>query len=234
MDASHNGIQVARRNPEVRKMAFAVDACREAFQRAAQWGADVLFTHHGILWDGDRPIRLDGLLYDRVRFLMEKDLALYAVHLPLDMHPEVGNNIGIARQLGLENIEPFAACRDLKIGFKGVFPSPMPLEQVIRKLTGADATATRSFPFGPDLVRSVGIAAGAAPRACREAIEEGLDLFITGEPAHEIYYDCLESRIHAIFAGHYWTETFGVRFLCAKLAQETGVETLFIDLPTGV
>jgi dinuclear metal center YbgI/SA1388 family protein len=232
LDKSRNGIQVSRRNPEIKKVAFAVDACAESFRRAAEWGADMLLVHHGILWGALE--RLEGSLYERVRFLMERDLALYAAHLPLDMHPAVGNNAALARLIGLENTEPFGSDKRVKIGIKGTLPQPMSLDEIALKLTGTDATEVRSFPFGPREVKSVGIMSGMAPQEVRQAIAEGLDLFVTGEPAHEIYHDCLESRIHAIFAGHYWTETFGVRLLGARLAKETGVETLFIDLPTGV
>jgi dinuclear metal center YbgI/SA1388 family protein len=232
IDSSRNGIQVSRRNQDVRKVAFAVDASREAFKRAALGGADVLFVHHGIFWD--RPLRLDGALYERVRFLMENDLALYAAHLPLDMHPEVGNNIGIARHLGLTRIEPFGEYKGCKIGFKGVLPIPLPLDQVVHKLTGGDSTTVRTLPFGPETVRSVGILSGGAPYDSRQAIQEGLDLYVTGEAAHGIYHDCLEAGIHVIFAGHYLTETFGIRLLSKRLAGETGVEIQYLDVPTGL
>jgi dinuclear metal center YbgI/SA1388 family protein len=232
IDPSQNGIQVSRNSQEVTKVAFAVDASREAFRRAAQWGADMLLVHHGIFWGA--PVRLDGTLYQRVRLLVEKDIALFAAHLPLDMHPEVGNNIAIARHLGLEEIEPFGEYKGVKVGFKGVLPSPMTVEEVAGRLTGGDSTAVRSFPFGPKEVRSVGIVSGGAPFESQQAVREGLDLYVTGEPAHGIYHDCLEAGIHVIFAGHYFTETFGVRLLCEKLARETGLETHYLDLPTGL
>jgi dinuclear metal center YbgI/SA1388 family protein len=231
-DPSRNGIQVSRRNTEVVKVAFAVDACRETIRRASEWGADVLFVHHGIFWD--RPVRLDGALYERVRLLVEKDIALYASHLPLDMHPEVGNNIAIARHLGLAGIAPFGEYKGLTIGFKGTLPAPLDLEGLIRKLTGGDPASTRFLPFGPSEIRSVGVISGGGSFEVAQAIAEGLDAYITGEPSHTIYHDCLESKIHAIFAGHYATETFGVRLLAERVSRETGLETRFIDVPTGL
>jgi dinuclear metal center YbgI/SA1388 family protein len=231
IDPSRNGIQVGRRTAEVRKVAFAVDASRESFRRASQWGADVLFVHHGLFWD--RPVRLDGTLYERVRALVESDMALYASHLPLDVHPEVGNNAGLARHLGLTEIRSFGAYKGVKIGCKGLLASPLSLEEVLR-LLGAGATGVRSLPFGPEKIRSVGIVSGGAPYEALQAAAEGLDLFITGEGAHGVYHDCLEAGIHAIFAGHYYTETFGVRLLCEKLAAETGLETRYLEVPTGL
>ncbi len=232
-DSSRNGIQVSRRNTKVTKAAFAVDACLETIRRAAEWNADVLIVHHGIIWDR-RPAPLSGALYERVRLLMEKDIALYAAHLPLDMHPEVGNNIAIARHLGLSGISPFGVYKGLAVGFKGTLPDPLDLDGLIRKLTGKDSTSVRFLPFGPDLIRTVGIVSGGGSEDVLQAIQEGLDAFITGEPAHRIYHDCLESKIHAIFAGHYATETFGVRLLAERLARETGIDTRYIDVPTGL
>ena len=231
-DSSRNGIQVSRRNADVKKTAFAVDACLETIRRAAEWGADVLMVHHGIIWN--LPARLTGAFYERVRLLMEKDIALYAAHIPLDMNPEVGNNIAIARHLGLSGITPFGVYKGLTVGFKGTLPDPLDLDGLIRKLTGKDSTSVRFLPFGPDSIRTVGIVSGGGSEDVSQAIQEGLDAFITGEPSHRIYHDCLESKIHAIFAGHYATETFGVRLLAERLARETGIDTRYIDVPTGL
>ena len=231
-DSSLNGIQVSRRTREVGKVAFAVDACRETIRRAAEWGADVLFVHHGII---RKPgARLTGARYERVRLLAEKDIALYAAHLPLDMHPEVGNNIGIARRLGLAEVAPFGVYHGLTIGFKGRLPEPLDLNGLIRRLTGGDASSVRFLPFGPEAIGTVGIISGGAPSEVAQAIGEELDAYVTGEPSHDVYHNCLESRIHAIFAGHYFTETFGVTLLAERLARETGLETRFIDVPTGL
>jgi dinuclear metal center YbgI/SA1388 family protein len=232
IDNSQNGLQVGSRTAVARKVAFAVDASMESFRRAAEWGADTLFVHHGILWD--RPLRITGVFYERVRFLVEHDLALYAVHLPLDLHPEVGNNIGIARHLRLTDIQPFCAYRGVKVGCKGILPTPASLDEIVLRLTARQGERVRTLPFGPAQVRTIGIVSGDVPREVTQAIEEGLDLYITGEPAHEIYHRCLEEQIHVIFAGHYHSETFGVQLLADRLARETGVETTYLDIPTGL
>jgi len=232
VDASQNGLQVARRKADVQRVAVAVDASLEAIKRAAQWSADVLFVHHGILWD--KPARLVGALYGRVHALVDADIALFGAHLPLDMHPDVGNNIAIARLLGIADIEPFGEYRGVKLGYKGVLPEAMSIEEVARKLTGRDATQSRIFPFGPRGIRSVGIVSGGAPYEARQAIAEGLDLYVTGEPAHGIYHDCLEGGLNLICAGHYFTETFGVRLVAEKLSREHGIQTEFLDVPTGL
>ena len=232
IDSSRNGLQVGSATTEVRKVAFAVDASMESFRRAAQCGAGMLVVHHGIIWAV--PERIVGPLFERVRFLAEKNIALYAAHLPLDRHPEVGNNIGIARHLGLQDIAPFGTWRGATLGCRGTLPVPMTLEQVVTLMSGRQGEQVRTLPFGAPLVRTVGIISGKAAKDVTQAISEGLDLFITGEPSHEVYHHCLEARIHVIFSGHYHTESFGVRLLADRLARETGVETTYLDIPTGL
>jgi dinuclear metal center YbgI/SA1388 family protein len=232
IDASQNGLQVGSRAAEVSKVAFAVDASLESIRRAAEAGAQMLFVHHGMLWD--KPLRLTEGTYARIRALVEKSIALYAVHLPLDLHPEVGNNFGIARHLGLADIQPFGLHHGVKIGCKGTLPSPATLDEVAMRMSARQGEPVRTFPFGPAQIQRVGIVSGRAPGDVTQAIDEGLDLFVTGEPSHEIYHNCLEARIHVIFAGHYHSETFGVRLLSDKLARETGLETTYLDVPTGL
>lgn len=231
-DPSLNGVQVGRMDASVNKVAFAVDACMESFRRAKEWGADVLFVHHGIFWGGQYPI--SGNAYDRLEFLCTNQLALYAAHLPLDLHAEVGNNICLARELNLENILPFGSYRGLKIGWKGTLPQPLKIEEIVGILFGDDRGTLGRLPFGPKDISSVGIVSGGAPDEVDQAIAEGLDLFITGDASHEIYHRCLEAHINVIFGGHYQTEIWGVSHMAKRLKTETGLETRFIDLPTGL
>jgi len=232
IDSSQNGLQFDSTAAEARKVAFAVDASMESFRRAAQWGAQMLVVHHGIFWGV--PQRIVGSLFERVRFLAEKNLALYAAHLPLDRHPEVGNNAGIAQLLGLTDVVPFGTYHGVTIGCRGALAEPTGLEQIVARLSGRQGEQMRTLPFGPATIRTVGIVSGSAARDVTQAISEGLDLFITGEPSHEVYHHCLEARIHVIFAGHYHSESFGVRLLADRLARETGVETTYLDIPTGL
>ena len=221
IDRSRNGLQVARRPGEVRRVAFAVDASLETFRRAAAWGAEVLVVHHGLFWSD--PVLLVGAAYERVRFLVEKDLALWAAHFPLDIHPEVGNNAGIARQLGLVDVVPFGLHHGAKIGCKGR-PS-------VRPAPRAHRGAARRRAAGPGDRPSPSVRPRCAPwassRAARRSTSsrrsaKSLDAFVTGEPAHMVYHYCREERINALFAGHYRTESHGVKALAAWLARETG------------
>jgi dinuclear metal center YbgI/SA1388 family protein len=231
-DVALNGLQVANSGQRVEKAAFAVDACLESVRRAAEWGADLLFVHHGLFWG--KPLAVTGGHYQRLRALIRADLALYGVHLPLDMHPQLGNNVGLARRIGLKQLEPFGAYRGTKIGFKGLLPEAMPLERVVRACCGSSDQGISVLPFGPGEITSVGIVSGGAADEALQAIEESLDLFITGDADHTVYHHCLEGQINVIFGGHYLTETSGVSALAEKVGSDTDLETRFFDIPTGL
>ena len=231
-DVALNGLQVANDKQSVEKAAFAVDACLESIRRAAEWGAHLLFVHHGLFWG--RPLAVTRGHYQRLRALIQADLALYAVHLPLDMHPQLGNNAGLARRIGLQQLEPFGEYRGMKIGFKGSLPEAMSLEQVVRACCGSNEQAINVLPFGPESVSTVGVVSGGAADEAYQAIDEKLDLFITGDASHTIYHHCLEGGINVIFGGHYLTETYGVTLLSEKLRSESNLQTRFFDIPTGL
>lgn len=229
IDDSMNGIQVGRPGKILKKAAFAVDASLESFRRAQEWQADLLFVHHGLFWG--KPLAIAGGHYRRIKALLDSDCALYATHLPLDMHPELGNNAGIAEMLNLEDVKPFGMYHGVTIGCKGRFKEEKRLDEVIQTLGGPDI---RALPFGPGAISTVGIVSGGAAREVLQAIEEGLDLYITGDSAHSFYHDCLEAGINVLFGGHYLTEIWGVKLLAEKLKVETDLETCFIDIPTGL
>jgi dinuclear metal center YbgI/SA1388 family protein len=231
-DVAMNGLQVANEKDNVDKAAFAVDACLESIHRAAEWGADLLFVHHGLFWG--KPLAVTGGHYQRLRALIQADLALYAVHLPLDMHPQLGNNAGLARRIGLQQLEPFGEYKGTKIGFKGSLPEAMSLEQVVRACCGSNEQGINVLPFGPPAITTVGIISGGAADEAKQAIDEKLDLFITGDADHTIYHHCLEGRINVIFGGHYLTETTGVTQLAEKLQTQADLQTRFFDIPTGL
>ncbi len=231
-DSSLNGLQVANSHDRVERIAFAVDACLESFARAAEWGADLLFVHHGLFWG--KPLAVRDGHYRRLRALLQSDCALFAVHLPLDLHPELGNNAGLCRLLGLQALEPFGEYKGVRIGFKGTLPEGKRLEELVRQLVPGPEAALGVLPFGPEEIHTVAVVSGGAAHEALQAIEEGVDLYVTGDAAHTLYHECLEGQINVIFGGHYRTEVWGVRQLAERLAAEHGLETTFLDIPTGL
>jgi len=231
-DKSLNGLQVGRKNPEVHRVAFAVDACLQSFERAVAAGADLLVVHHGLFW-GD-PLAVVGDHRRRLQFLFDHDLALWASHLPLDAHPTLGNNAGLAQALGLEDRQPFGEYRGNKIGCKGVLPAPLKIERICDLLFNGRENVLQILPFGKAEITSVGVVSGGATQEVSDAIAEGLDLYITGDADHTIHHQALEAGINVISGGHYATETWGVRQLASHLQKEVGVSTVFLDLPTGL
>jgi len=232
VDDSLNGIQVDRSPGEITRVAFAVDASAESIRRAAEAGAQLLFVHHGLFWG--RPARLQGNLRERVKLLLDHDLALYACHLPLDADAELGNNACLARALGLGQIEPFGLYHGVKIGFKGRFDKPLSVDEALGRLGPASSSPLSLIPAGPALVSTAAVVSGGAAMDVFQAIGEGVDLYVTGESSHSVYNDVVEARINFAALGHYATETFGVKAVAERLALETGLETRFLDLPTGL
>ena len=234
-DPSLNGIQVENRDPagkEITKVAFAVDACQETIQRAATAGAGLLFVHHGFFWGQCQTIT--GAHGKRIRTLFDHDMALYACHIPLDAHALVGNNYGLAQRLELQSLESFGNWHGMTIGVGGTLEKPLPVAEVVKKLFPAGEQPLHVLPFGPDVIKRVAIVSGGAARELSQAIEQGYDAFITGEIGHEQYHQALESGITVIAGGHYQTETVGVSLVMEKLAKEKGIETVFIQVPTGL
>jgi dinuclear metal center YbgI/SA1388 family protein len=230
-DASLNGLQVEGA-AEVTKVAVAVDSSLSTFEQAAEIGADLLIVHHGLFWG--RPLAIRGMHRRRVAYLLDKEIGLYAAHLPLDAHPEVGNNWGIARLLGLDELEWFGEIKGSPIGCRGVFPTPMSLRDLADTIERELGESVLVHAGGPMEVGSLGIVTGGAAWEVVTAAEAGLDAFLTGEPKHEVFYETFERGINALFAGHYMTETVGVNLLAKRLEVEFGLETQFIMLPTGL
>jgi dinuclear metal center YbgI/SA1388 family protein len=231
-DRAINGLQVSNKSKTVSKIAFAVDASLESFKRAAHWGADMLFVHHGIFWGTEKAIT--GDYFSRISFLIENNIALYAVHVPLDADPNIGNNISVARKAGLEEIEPFGEYHGIKIGYKGIFKKPLGCDEILAALGFNAAEMLGVLKFGPEKCKSAAVIAGGATREAEQAIDENIDLYITGEITHQIYHLCLEGKINVISAGHYLTETFGVKNVEKAVKEKLLLETCFIDIPTGL
>ncbi|MGQ9511389.1 MAG: Nif3-like dinuclear metal center hexameric protein [Thermaceae bacterium] len=221
-DPSLNGLQVEG-NLEVRKIGAAVDAALKVFEEAAKQGVDFLIVHHGLFWGKAYPIR--GHHKKRLEFLFRHGINLYAAHLPLDAHPEVGNNAQIARALGVVDLVPY------DVGVQGRFPFPTPLSQVVDQLGQLTGMQCLVHQGGGELVQTVTIVSGGAAGLVSEV---DTDLFITGEPKHAAFHEAFERRLNVIYAGHYETEVFGVRALAQHLSERFGLPWTFIHHPTGL
>lgn len=226
-----NGLQVEGRE-EVRRVLTAVDVSVASVEEAVAWGADLLVVHHGLFWNGLQPIV--GRFRRRLQPLLRENISLYSVHLPLDVHPEVGNNARLARLLGLTLGERFGDYQGVPIGL--VCDTEMPLSELVSLLEKELNTQAKVFPFGKDPVRRAGILTGAGgnTRTLTEAHRLGIDTLITGEGAHHTYLDAEELGINLVYAGHYATETLGVRALGEHLQRQFGLEHRFFDHPTGL
>jgi len=231
-DDSLNGIQVDNDGGGIGKIAFAVDAGLETIERAAAAGAGMLFVHHGLFWGKALPVR--GNHRRRVKALLDANICLYAVHLPLDQHPTMGNNAEIARLLGLESVEPFGGYHGKKIGYKGRFLRPATVEQAAGMIAFENRPPLGVYPFGKKENETCAVVSGGAAWNATEAMAEGVDLFVTGEMVHAVYNECLEGGLNMIAGGHYSTEVWGVRAVMRHCAAELHVDAEFIDVPTGL
>ncbi|MFB6233411.1 MAG: Nif3-like dinuclear metal center hexameric protein [Haloarculaceae archaeon] len=234
VDASANGLQVGPAETEVDHVAVAVDAAVATIEAAAEAGADLLVTHHGLSWGGIE--RVTGTHYRRIAPLVENDLALYVSHLPLDGHQELGNAAGVADVLELEDREPFGRVGGEHIGLRGEVADPYTVTEVRDTLAGALDTGpgtVRAMEFGTEAVSDVAIVTGSGSDWLEEAREVGADVLVTGEGKGKVYHEARDAGANVVLAGHYATETFGVRSL-QQLIGEWGLETSYVDHPTGL
>ncbi|MGH9382548.1 MAG: Nif3-like dinuclear metal center hexameric protein [Thermoanaerobaculia bacterium] len=231
-DMGPNGLQVEGAG-EIRKIVSGVSACHELFVEAARRGAQAVLVHHGIFWDG-MPRQLVGWRFRRVEALLRADLNLLAYHLPLDRHPEVGNNAVAARRLGLADVEPFGEYQGLPVGLRGRFPEPLPAGELIARAEALYGQRPLAFAHGPDPMTTLGIISGGAQREIHQAIAAGLDAYITGEASEWVMNIAREARIHFLACGHYATERLGVLALGDHLADRFGLEVEFVDIPNPV
>jgi dinuclear metal center YbgI/SA1388 family protein len=232
-DYGPNGLQVP--GPEVvRTVVTGVSASAELFERAAALGADLVVVHHGLFWTG-APLALTPSAKRRLRLLFEHDMALAAYHLPLDGHPEVGNNALLAAGLGCASHEPFALHKGTPIGVSGRFEGDgIAADELVARARGLTGREPLAFLDGPARVRTIAIVSGAGADYLGEAVAAGHDAFLTGEPAERVMTHAREEGIHFVAAGHYATETFGVRRLGELLAERFGVVQQFVDVPNPI
>jgi dinuclear metal center YbgI/SA1388 family protein len=224
-----NGLQVDSPRA-IGRVASAVDAAQATIDAAIAWGADLLLVHHGLFWDGNRP--LTGRRYKRLKAILDADLAVYAAHLPLDVHPEVGNNAVLARTLGIEPRGTFGEYKGTAVGVWGELD--VSRDELLARTEAALGGPVQLVPGGPERIRRAGVITGAGADEIAAAVAAGLDAFVTGEARHHNFFDAEEGGINLLLGGHYATETFGVRALGAHLAERFGLEWTFIDHPSGL
>ena len=227
-DTSANGLQVEG-SRIVKRIGLAVDACLESVLLAAERGCNLLIVHHGLLWGTE--IRICGHTYRRLRALIQADIALYASHLPLDAHPEVGNNIQIAKRMGLTQVRAFGEYGGIPIGFQGCLEEPILLHDAVEMSSEKIGPPKALLTFGPERIGRVGIVSGSAsdPPLFEEASRGKIDLLITGESKQAAYYLAQEYGLNVFYGGHYQTETFGVKALGEHLSARFGLPTEFIE-----
>jgi dinuclear metal center YbgI/SA1388 family protein len=232
-DYGPNGLQVPGAD-EVDLVVTGVSAHAELFERAAATGAQMVICHHGILWD-KAPLAITAAHKERLRALFDAELSLLAYHLPLDAHPDVGNNALICAALGLERGETFAEHRGRALGWIGhAAGGGLPPSELVERATAALGREPLVFAQGPPVVHTVGIVSGGGAGSLAEAVGRGLDAFLTGEPSEPAMADAREGGIHFLAGGHYATETFGIRRLGHLVAERFGVEHRFVDVPNPV
>jgi dinuclear metal center YbgI/SA1388 family protein len=224
-----NGLQVGN-GGQVLRIAAAVDASFATVKLAVQARANLLLVHHGLFWGPSHP--WTGNRYALLRTLIQADMAVYSSHLPLDAHPRLGNNARLCAALGLKQLQPFFLSHGRKIGFmarKRIARAD--LLTAVNEATGAEP---RLIPGGPEICCRIGVVTGGAGADLKVAAEEGVDTFITGEGPHWTYALAEELGLNVIYAGHYATETFGVKALAEHLSKRFKVPWTFIDHPTGL
>lgn len=224
-----NGLQVENRGT-IERVAAAVDASERTIREVVRRGCDFLLVHHGLFWDGNVP--LTGRRYRRVEPLMSAGVALYSAHLPLDVHAEVGNNAVLARALGVELEGRFGEHDGTLLGWWGRLE--LKREVLAARLDEVLGGRVRMLPFGPEVVRTLGVITGGAGNMIASARAAGLDAYVTGEGAHHTYFDAEEGGINVYYGGHYATETWGVRALAEHLGARFDLPWEFIDHPTGL
>lgn len=226
-----NGLQVAN-SGRINRVVAAVDASFQSIERVVSETppGTLMLVHHGLFWDGNLP--LTGRRYRRIRALLNHDVALYSAHIPLDLHPEVGNNALLAQELGILDPKPFDQYRGVPFGAAGQLR--LSRAALVTRLSKVVGGPVHLIAGGPERVERVGVITGAAGSRILAAAAAGLDTFITGEGAHHTAFDALESGINVCYAGHYATETFGVRALAQRLGQCFHLPWAFHDHPTGL
>jgi len=225
-----NGLQVQGTRP-VRRVGAATDAALATIDLAIEAECDLLLVHHGLFWGGSE--RLVGPAFQRIRRLIESGLGVYSAHLPLDVHGELGNNVLLAAELGISAPDRFGTFKG-NDGIGVIGSVAMDRSELALKLADLCAATPIVIPGGPERVERLAVVSGGAGSMLSEAFAAGADTFVTGEGGHHTYHEAMEMGINLVYAGHYATETIGVRALAERVAKEFGIEHAFFDVPTGL
>lgn len=224
-----NGLQVENEG-NVSKIAAAVDGSLSTIRKAIEVDADLLIVHHGLFWGASHP--WTGRRYEVIKLLVQNNLAVYSSHLPLDAHPQIGNNAQLAKALGFRQLKEFFFEKGQHIGFQSrTTISRLELE---KRLANVLRLEPKVIPGGPELCKNIGVVTGGAGDELKKAHEEGVDTFITGEGRHWTYALAEELGINVFYGGHYATETFGVRALASLLSEKFDLPWEFVEYPTGL
>ena len=234
-DFSNNGIQVAGGDQEITKAVFAVDAALETIEYAEDAKADFLFVHHGLSWGGGFK-RIAGVDAKRISLLFSAGITLYAAHLPLDAHAELGNNALLCKIVGAKNLTPFCMVDGNNIGFTGTLSRGAAIETLVKKLKTALGDPECNYYGDPELKakKIAVVSGGCSETVLLQAAEAGAELVLTGEFKHQLYHLARELDLSVIAAGHYATETVGVKAVMEKVSSKFGIEVEFADCPTGL
>ncbi len=232
-DYCPNGLQVEGRG-EVQRVVTSVSASLALFEAAAERGADLILVHHGLFWKNEWPLRVTGPMRQRMGVLIENGISLVGYHLPLDAHPEVGNNAVAARMMGLQDVQPFGDYNGRSIGVRGRVPQASSAEEVKGLLERTYGREALAFPGQCGRIETLGLISGGAAGEYYQAAAQGLDAYVTGEPAEWALHTARERHTHFFACGHYATERIGVQALGARLVQEFGVEHEFVELTNPV
>jgi len=228
-DNALNGLQIEN-SGRVTRIGAAVDVSTRILTEAAKKNVNLLIVHHGLFWPGLQPVRT--ALRRQLQLAFENDIALYSAHLPLDIHPKVGNNAQLATALGLKLAKPFLEEKGQPIGLK--VRTSIPRNELIRQLRRALNGPAKVFDFGPKQTRTIGIVTGGAGSEIYRVAQESIDTFVTGEAPHWAAVAAEELGMNLLLGGHYATEVFGVKALAAHLSKRFKIPSQFIDCPTGL
>jgi dinuclear metal center YbgI/SA1388 family protein len=228
-DNALNGLQIEN-SGQVTRLGAAVDVSTRVLTEAAKRNVDLLIVHHGLFWPGLQPVK--SALRRQLQLAFENDIALYSTHLPLDIHPKVGNNAELVAALGLKSAQPFLEEKGQPVGLKS--RASMPRNELIRKLRKALGGPVKVFSFGPRQTRTIGVVTGGAGSEIYRVAQENIDTFVTGEAPHWAAVAAQELGMNLLLGGHYATEVFGVKALAAHLSKRFGIPSEFIDCPTGL